>query len=81
MFSVGTLIFIKVGSDVEVDKLNEERQRYQTRMEKSLKEYQEQRERHHIERIAEIRSLCQERFKEILEIKNLLRVLEVVIKK
>ena len=81
IFSVGALIFIDVTSNAEVDKLNAERQQYQTRMEKNIQEDQEQRDRHHIERITEIRSLREERFKEILEIKNRLQVLEVVIKK
>ena len=68
MFSVGALIFIDVSSDAGVDKLNVEWQQYQTRMEKSLKDDQEQRERYRIQQIVEIRSLCLERFKKILEI-------------
>lgn len=68
MFFVGASIFIDVSSDAEVDKLNEERQQYQTRMEKNLKDDQEERESYRIEQIAEIRSLCQGHFKKILEI-------------
>ena len=56
-------IFIGVSSDAEVDKLNAEWQQYQTRMEKNLKDDQEERESYRIEQIVEIRSLCQEHFK------------------
>ena len=50
-------------------------------MEENLKENPEQGERHRIEQIAEAGSLRQERFKEILEIKDRLRVLKMRIKK
>ena len=50
-------------------------------MEENLKEDPEQGEHHHIEQIAKAGSLRQERFKEILEIKDRVRVLEGMIKK
>lgn len=50
-------------------------------MEETLKENPEQGEHHHIEQIEEAGSLRQEWFKEILEIKDRARVLEVMIRK